>query len=237
MRFVCISDTHGYHSSLCDLPEADGIIHAGDFSNMGRMEECVSALNWFNALPYKYRIIIAGNHDLFMDPDHADQPSTESHINAILPVSDGFHYLWNSACIINGLKFWGSPEQPAFFNWAFNLPRGEPMRQHWEKIPNDVDVLITHGPVYGILDKCPNFTDPRGEWVSVGCINLEQRLKQINPKVHVCGHIHASHGHAFSGERLHLNASICTEKYAPVNKPMLFDIDPVTKKVDFIHTF
>ena len=238
MRFVCISDTHGLHRSLASyLPEADGIIHAGDFTNVGKMEECISALGWFNALPYKHRIIIAGNHDMFMDPDHADQPSSISAINAILPVAEGFHYLWNSGCEIEGIKFWGSPQQPAFFNWAFNVPRGTPLRLHWENIPEGTDVLITHGPAYGLVDKCPNFADPRGPWVSVGCNDLAKKIRRIKPRVHVCGHVHAGYGHAFLAETLYLNASICTERYAPTNKPLVFDIDPASKEVRLVHVF
>ena len=234
MRFVCISDTHGLHASLPDLPDADGIIHAGDFTNVGRMDECIRFLGWFNALPYKYRIIIAGNHDVFMDPDHAYQPSNVSAINAILPVADGFHYLWNSGCEIEGLKFWGSPEQPQFFNWAFNLPRGEPLRHHWESIPEDTDVLITHGPCFGVVDKCPDFQNPNGPWVSVGCNHLTERIRRINPRVHVCGHVHAGYGHEYQNETLHINASICTESYAPINKPIAFDIDSTTKEVSLV---
>ena len=201
------------------------------------MDQCIKALGWFNSLPYKYRIIIAGNHDLFMDPDHLDEPSSVSAINAILPVADGFHYLWNSGCEIEGIKFWGSPEQPEFFHWAFNVPRGTPLRLHWENIPEGTDVLITHGPAFGLVDKCPNFAEPKGPWISVGDNDLAKKIRRIKPRVHVCGHIHAGYGHAFLGETLYLNASTCTERYEPTNKPLLFDIDPSTKEVRLVHTY
>ena len=236
MKFICISDTHGLHESMAHtLPKADGIIHAGDFCNRGTMVECMRVLGWFNALPYKYRIIIAGNHDLFMDPDHPEQPSSESAIKAILPVSDGFHYLWNSGCEIEGIKFWGSPQQPEFFNWAFNLPRGNPLRKHWELIPGDTDVLITHGPAYGSVDRCPNFADPYGNWVSVGDKDLAKKIRQIEPAVHVCGHVHASYGHSIIGTTTYINASICNEGYFAVNKPIAFNIDTETKNITLIH--
>ena len=236
MKFICISDTHGLHRSMAHtLPEADGIIHAGDFCNRGSMKECMMALGWFNALPYKHRIIIAGNHDLFMDPDHLDQPSSESAIKAILPISDGFHYLWNSGCEIEGIKFWGSPQQPEFFNWAFNLPRGTPLREHWELIPEGTDVLITHGPAYGLVDKCPNFADPNGPWVSVGDNDLAKKIRRIEPKVHVCGHVHSSYGHAILGMTTYINASTCNEGYFAINKPIAFNIDTETKNTTLIH--
>lgn len=235
MRFICISDTHGLHASMPDLPDADGIIHAGDFTNFGRMDQCIKALGWFNSLPYKHRIIIAGNHDLFMDPDHPDQSSSISAINAILPVSEGFHYLWNSGCDIEGLKFWGSPQTPVFFNWAFNLPHGEPLRKHWNQIPTNTDILITHGPIHGVLDRAPSLLNS-SKLISVGDVALARRVQVIKPSVHVCGHIHCSYGVEKCNDTLHINASICTESYQPTNKPFIFDIDPITKESSLIPT-
>jgi Icc-related predicted phosphoesterase len=235
MRILCISDTHGLHKALGDLPEADVIVHAGDFCNRGSMEESLRALGWFNALPYKHRVVIAGNHDIFMDPGHLDYPSSESAIKAMLPVSEGFHYLNDSGATIEGVKFWGSPVQPEFFGWAFNRRRGDAIQKHWDLIPKDIQVLVTHGPAYGFVDECPNYKMP---WVNekVGCNNLLQTIQKLpNLKAHVCGHIHAAYGYAYSPEDvLHINASICNEQYVPINKPIAFDL---TEHIAQVYTY
>jgi predicted phosphodiesterase len=232
MRVICISDTHGLHRVIGpNLPAGDVIIHAGDFCNRGSMDEAIRGLGWFNALPYKHRIIIAGNHDLFMDTSHLDFPSSESAIDAILPKAEGFHYLLDSGCTIDGVTFWGSPWQPAFFNWAFNIPRGRGLQQKWDLIPEGTDVVITHGPSYGRLDTCPDLANPK-EMVHVGCMNLAKTFKhRVKPRVHVHGHIHSGHGMAQEDGILFINASICTESYSPTNKPFSFDIDPLSKAV------
>lgn len=232
MRVVCISDTHGLHRAIGpNLPAGDVIVHAGDFCNRGSMDEALRALGWFNALPYKHRIIIAGNHDLFMDVSHLDFPSTPSAVEAILPKCEGFHYLQDSGCTIDGVTFWGSPWQPAFFNWGFNIPRGRGLQQKWDLIPTGTDVVITHGPSYGRLDACPDFTNPK-EMVHVGCNDLAKTFKyRVKPKVHVFGHIHSSYGMMEDDGTLFINASVCTERYHPINKPNAFEIDPITKEV------
>ncbi len=234
-KIVILSDTHGMHRQLTHiLPDADIIVHAGDFANRGSMEECMKALGWFNALPYKYRICIAGNHDLFMDVDHLDFPSTPSAIDAILPKAEGFFYLNDSGCEVEGIKFWGSPVQPEFFNWGFNRMRGPQIQEHWDKIPEGTDVLITHGPAYGFVDECPDFTNPKAT-VRVGCANLAKTIAKIKPKLHICGHVHWSYGHAYTKDTLYVNGSICTERYAPTNKPIM--VDYLETGCNIIHLF
>lgn len=223
-RILVLSDTHGMHMMIpSPLPEADIVVHAGDLTNRGTMLECAQALGWFNALPYKYRVCIAGNHDLFLDPDHADQPSTPSAIDAIMPKAEGFFYLNDSGCEIEGIKFWGSPVQPEFFGWGFNRMRGPQIQEHWDLIPDDTDVLITHGPAYRFVDECPDFRDRR-EIVHVGCANLAKTIvDRVKPKLHVCGHVHHGYGHVYLKNMLFVNGSICTESYSPTNKPILVD--------------
>lgn len=239
MRIVCISDTHGLHNSVTHrLPDGDVLVHAGDFCNMGRMDDCIRGLGWINALPYKHRIVIAGNHDVFMDlkhPDAVNWGSTQSAIDSIVPVSDGFHYLMESGVEIDGIKFWGSPYQPEFFNWAFNVPRGCALAEKWKKIPDATDVLITHGPAHGYLDKCPNFANPRGPMVSVGCADLERAIMKKRPKAHICGHIHAGYGHTSHEDMLFVNASICNESYHPCNRPIVFDLK--IGRAEIVHTY
>lgn len=233
MKILCISDTHGLHKSISNLPDADVIIHAGDFCNHGTMEESLRALGWFNALPYKHQIIIAGNHDIFMDSGHSDVnlSGSESEIRAVLPISEGFHYLNDSGITIDGVKFWGSPVQPRFFNWAFNRDRGPNIQKHWDLIPKDTDVLITHGPAYGLVDVCPHY---KLRWTNenVGCKNLLDTIKTTQIKAHVCGHIHASYGYTFSEEGvLHVNASICDEQYMPKNRPIAFTMNSLSVSI------
>lgn len=228
-KILILSDTHGLQAGLpYPLPEADIIVHAGDMTNRGTMVECMRALGWFNALPYKYRICIAGNHDLFLDSDHIDCPSTPSAIDAIMPKADGFFYLNDSGCEVEGIKFWGSPVQPEFFHWGFNRMRGPEIQEHWDKIPEGTDVLITHGPAYKLVDQCPDFRFPNLDdmLVNVGCVNLAKTIVKIKPKLHICGHVHYAYGHAYNGDTLHVNGSICTESYTPTNKPILVDFKP-----------
>jgi Icc-related predicted phosphoesterase len=153
----------------------------------------------------------------------------------MLPVSEGFHYLNDSGATIEGVKFWGSPVQPEFFGWAFNRRRGDAIQKHWDLIPKDIQVLVTHGPAYGFVDECPNYKMP---WVNekVGCSNLLQTIQKLpNLKAHVCGHIHAAYGYAYSPEDvLHINASICNEQYVPINKPIAFDL---TEHIAQVYTY
>ncbi|MFN8672405.1 MAG: metallophosphatase domain-containing protein [Candidatus Sericytochromatia bacterium] len=141
-KIVCISDTHVQHRSL-NLPEGDILIHAGDISRVGKLNEIIEFNSWLGTLNYKHKIIIAGNHDFIFENDYNLSKSLIT--NAI--------YLEDSGVEIEEIKFWGSPVSPRFYDWAFNRDRGEDINKHWAKIPKNIDVLITHGPPYGILDK------------------------------------------------------------------------------------
>ncbi|HEX8516878.1 MAG TPA: metallophosphoesterase [Bacteroidia bacterium] len=139
MKFVAISDTHGQHNNL-RLPQADVIIHAGDITKRGNKEEVVEFLTWFAELPFTYKIFIAGNHDFFFEE------SSEAEIENLIP--SNVIYLCNNSVLINGIKIWGSPITPYFFNWAFNRHRGDDISKYWDLIPMDTDILITHGPPF-----------------------------------------------------------------------------------------
>jgi Icc-related predicted phosphoesterase len=208
MKFVVISDTHGQHS-LLNLPKADGIIHAGDVSKSGSEDQVKNFLNWFSALDYEHKIFIAGNHEFYFER------ASREIIESIIP--SNIHYLNDSGCTINGVKFWGSPISPWFFDWAFNRHRGAEIKAHWDLIPSDIDVLITHGPVYGILDQ--TF---RGE--TVGCRDLLNKVNEIQPKFHICGHIHEAYGQATIGETHYINASLLNLNYEIVNAPVVIEV-------------
>lgn len=227
-RIVAISDTHGLHLQLPALPDGDILIHTGDFCARGDMVDCIKFFNWFNTKPHKHKIVIAGNHDIFMDVNYLNGGGNQSAIDMLIP--EGVTYLNDSGCEVEGIKFWGSPVQPTFFNWAFNRDRGPKIRKHWSLIPNDIDVLLTHGPCYGIVDGAPIYTnysiraklpEPR----HVGCKDLLGTINRVKPSLHICGHIHSAYGDSSSNGTTFVNASVCNEEYILVNKPYVVDIN------------
>lgn len=208
MKFVFISDTHGRHSSIL-LPKGDVLIHAGDISLSGKKEEAENFLQWFSKQNFNHKIFIAGNHDFFFEK------ATDEEIKRMLP--ENIIYLNDSGTIINGIKIWGSPVTPQFYNWAFNRKRGEAIRKHWEMIPVDTEVLITHGPAYGFLDVVSSEEH-------VGCQDLLRSVLLIKPKIHVCGHIHESFGFLKRSDIQFINASQVNEVYQLVHKPVEVEV-------------
>lgn len=209
MRLVLISDTHNQHAELI-LPEGDVLIHAGDVSGRGSFSEIQSFLDWFASLDFKHKLFVAGNHDFFFEQASA------AEIQAMIP--EGVLYLNDSAAQINGVKFWGSPITPWFYDWAFNRERGREIQAHWDLIAPDTDVLITHGPPAGILDRTIS-----GE--EVGCADLWEAVQNIHPKLHVFGHIHEGNGRIEKGNTSFINASILDHRYHRVHTPFVFDLE------------
>jgi predicted phosphodiesterase len=224
-KIVLISDTHNKHNKLNnDLPEGDIIIHGGDATNLGRPYELIDFLNWFGGLNYKHKIFIAGNHDFCFLP-------TESIFPPIYPdiaqeyKDKGIIYLMDQTVEVEGLKIYGSPWQPRFFDWAFNVERGEAIAKKWETIPDGLDILITHGPPFGILDY--TYTGQR-----VGCEELYKKIIQVRPKINIFGHIHYAYGYkSFDGIDF-FNASVLGENYEYQNKPILIVLDDENKIID-----
>ena len=203
-----IADTHSRHRSI-RLPKGDVLIHAGDISYRGEKLEVEDFLTWFRKQDFEHKIFIAGNHDFLLEkakPKEID--------NLIL---DDIIYLNDSSTLVNGFKIWGSPVTPRFFNWAFNRARGEAIRKHWELIPSDTHLLITHGPPYGILDQVANEQH-------VGCKDLLNKVVEIKPLVHAFGHIHESYGSTKNMGIRFINASQTNESYEVVNKPVVFEL-------------
>lgn len=213
MKFVLISDTHGLHDHV-QVPPCDILIHAGDCTTDAGRQSLREFLQWFERQPAKYKILIAGNHDWAFEkwPDLARLMVKE--------VAPSVTYLQDSPYEIEGIKFWGSPVSPRFFDWAFNRDRGADIKRHWDMIPDDVDVLITHGPPYGILD-FSGYDD--GTDRHVGCKDLLETLKRLKPKLHVHGHIHHSYGALKIENTMHVNPTICNEAYYPVNVPIIWE--------------
>lgn len=206
MRIVALSDTHFRHRCVA-VPDGDVVIHAGDLTRSGDPAELADVMRWFARLPHPHKIFIAGNHDWVFEL----QPDIAAGL-----IPEGVTYLQDSGSVIEGVKFWGSPVQPAFLRWAFNRTRGEEIDRHWQKIPMGTDVLITHGPPHGILDLVGN--------EHVGCEMLRRRIEIVRPACHVFGHIHGARGTGTLGSTMLINAAICTENYRPINPPFVLDL-------------
>lgn len=206
MKITLISDTHGRHAQL-KLPKGDLLIHAGDVSNRGQQVEFYGFLDWFSKQKYTYKVFIAGNHDFFFEQAHPTKI-----ISKMIP--SNVIYLNDSGCEINGLKLWGSPITPWFHGWAFNRERGAEIERHWNMIPETTDILITHGPPFGILDMTI-----RGE--HTGCEELLRKVGHVKPKLHVFGHIHEDHGQYTRNDTIFVNASVLDGGYQLANKPIV----------------
>lgn len=218
MKILCISDTHTKHNLIPSrlIDNADGtidtIIHAGDISSGGYKGEILKFLEWYNKLPYENKILIAGNHDFYMEEGKPED------IEAMLAEFPNITYLNDSGIEIDGIKFWGSPVQPYFYNWAFNRV-GDAICKHWDLIPLDTQVLITHGPMKGILDK----TKRNG---FVGCPYLLEKLTNLTQmKLHVCGHIHEAYGKMENENgQIFVNACVLNGQYYMANEPIQVEI-------------
>ncbi|MEK7485535.1 MAG: metallophosphatase domain-containing protein [Planctomycetota bacterium] len=205
IRVVTASDTHQKHQHL-QVPDGDIFIHAGDFTNRGSLESVKEFNTFLGSLPHRYKIIIAGNHDLCFESKNAEARALIT--NAI--------YLQDEGITIEGIHFYGSPWQPWFFSWAFNLKKPEELRQKWDLIPTHTNILITHGPPFGYGDRTL-----RGD--QVGCKELLKRVEILKPKYHIFGHIHEGAGQFQSTDTTFINASSCNFGYKPVNPPIVFD--------------
>ena len=212
---VCISDTHGLHEALAPLPEGDVLIHAGDCLGSGSLKSLEAFAEWFEAQPHRHKLLVAGNHD----------EALEKHPDLIPKLLPSTHYLQDSGVEINGVKFWGSPWTPRFHNGAFMLDRGSSLKSQWALIPENTDVLITHGPPYlsgdGAIDGMLT--------INVGCEDLYYRTRDLPLQVHVFGHIHEGYGTYRRGKQVLINASTCTEHYEPTNKPVVFITRPAAR--------
>ena len=230
LKVTLISDTHTKHNQIInDLPGGDILIHAGDFMNSGyNPMEAMMFFKWFDEIDnYDTKILIAGNHDRWME----DKPE---EAKGILTGYKTINYLQDEMMATyqneeEAIKIYGSPWQPEFYNWAFNLPRnGEEMKAKWQAIPESTDILVTHGPAFGYLDI------PGGQNIRVGCEMLRERIKEIKPKIHVCGHIHGSYGHYYDGYTHFFNASVLNEQYMYTNLPWNFEWDNITNEIEWI---
>ena len=204
MRIVAVADTHLFHGELV-VPDGDVFVHAGDLCRGGDLDELREAVEWIAELPHRHKIVVAGNHDWALAPCAPDAhgfcrsclargapaPAPGERCAgdpaAARELLVGLTYLEDAGATIEGVRFWGSPWQPAFHDWAFNLPRGEALAAIWRRIPPGIDVLITHGPPAGIGDRSP-------VGGRAGCADLHARVAEVAPRLHLFGHIHQDGG-------------------------------------------
>lgn len=204
VRIVALADTHGYHRHLT-VPDGDVLIHAGDLTQRGTLPQLEAVRDWLRSLPHRSKIIIAGNHDFAFEQTPKDAQA----------LFTDFTFLEDQLVTVEGLRLWGSPWQPWFHSWAFNLHRGAPIAKKWALIPEGLDVLITHGPPAGYGDRCYD-----GE--RVGCEDLTRALDRTTPRYHLFGHIHEDRGQWQRGPTTIMNVTV-SECELPCT---VFDVEP-----------
>ncbi|XP_063729487.1 metallophosphoesterase domain-containing protein 1-like [Symsagittifera roscoffensis] len=214
IRFVCLSDTHNKHTDVV-LPEGDVLIHTGDFCMRGVIDEAEEFNRWLGTLPFEHKVVIAGNHDMCLDTRmKRGRKIVDGH-----ELFTNCYYLQEESVEIEGYKIFGSPWVPTFGFWGFMENRSE-IKQYWDKIPSDTDILLTHGPPMGVLDKCES-------GALAGCMHLlDAVVNRVKPKYHVFGHIHEDRGiaHAAFSETTFINAANCTIFYQAENEPIVFEL-------------
>jgi len=226
MKITFISDTHTKHSQL-NLPGGDILIHAGDLMNSGYNQgDIYSFLDWFSSQPYTHKIFIAGNHDRMFEykPEFVRNLLKDSEYDEVT-------YLEDEEIIIDGVKIYGSPWQPEFYDWAFNLPRcGKELEEKWSNIPEDTDILVTHGPPQGYLDMSgAPYNEP-----NLGCELLRVRVDKIKPKIHTFGHIHGGSGYKTNGHTHFINAAVLGEDYKLTCDGYTITFDHQNNDINFI---
>lgn len=236
MKIDCISDIHGFYPSLTG---GDLLILAGDYTARDTIKEWAEFFSWLKKQKYLKKILVAGNHDNFLYnsyPKNDKEALDLSEVQEFLKymgeeIDHDFEYLCDSGTEFEGLKIWGSPWTSQFeginprccaFTESFDCDNEYWLNDHWDEIPSDTDILITHSPPYGILDK-----EIRGTFC--GSKSLLEHLERIKCKIHVFGHIHECGGqqliykrpgHGIENNTIMINASYVNERYKPVNKPM-----------------
>ncbi len=248
MKIVHISDTHGarQHCKII-VPECDVLIHTGDIGGRTNVRELNEFLIWFADQPATKKIFIAGNHDIVLDKNEAIKEKAKGNtygwslqlddykraIDLIDSYSKDVKYLCSKEYVYEGIKFYGSPYSPSFHRqyWAFNADRGEEIKKEWSKIPNDVNVLMTHSSCYGVLDHLHKYAE-HGEDPHAGCKDLLAVIKKrlFNLTLHASGHLHSNYGcilHPVSNKRnvLFSNGAVLTNQYEIlIDKPLTINI-------------
>ena len=223
MKITFISDTHTKQGLIpySDLPGGDLLIHAGDIMNSGRNSNDISDFcKWFDGIDnYHHKIFIAGNHDRMFEDYPEKAMEIVNSFKTIDYLQDDWIKVGDDESMV---KIYGSPWQLEFYSWAFNLQRNSlQLSGKWEAIPDDTDILITHGPAWGSVD-----TVAGRPWDNLGCELLAERIQRFRPKIHVCGHIHSGYGVETIDGIHYINASVLDERYEYTQKPWNVEWDP-----------
>jgi Icc-related predicted phosphoesterase len=230
IKIVAISDPHG---NLPEIPDCDLLLIGGDVTPKWLEDGEYHKIrywfrndfaDWLGQFDFP-KVAIGGNHDKVFQ----DSPG--------LPYDLPWTYLKNKATIVHGLLIWGSPMSPSFGNWAF-METDAALSKYWDNIPEDVDILMTHGPAFGIGDVTTFYT--YGEPKHVGSATLRNKLvydKYPQLKLHVSGHIHEAYGtypsQRLDGEYTAINAAIVNEYYEPAHEPVVLYYHENTGRIDY----
>ena len=204
ISITCISDLHGFQP---DLPGGDLLIVAGDLTARDTLEEYSTCLNWLRTLPYRCKIVVGGNHDGLIEKEVFT-----------IEAEQNVHYLCDSGIEFEGMNIWGSPFTSRFPGqnracMAFSVLSDFQLKDHFDLIPRETDILVTHSPPFGVLDECVNGR--------VGSKSLRQTVFSICPRLCCFGHIHEQGGKTVSLDKINfVNASVVNESYRHVNKPV-----------------
>jgi Icc-related predicted phosphoesterase len=241
IKIACISDTHTQHRDI-EIPECDLLVVTGDLTYRGELSVLRDFNTWCGELKeqgtVKEVVVISGNHDLTTDPIKPE------YYSAFRDLFTNCVYLQHEVVEVMGLRIWGSPASPFFCNWGHNFHRGEDIQKIWDLMLADhekgqLDIILTHGPVYKILDWVVRedwtFDPAVGSRLKktkdyVGCKDLLKAVEKIQPALHVSGHIHCAAGHKEKNGTLFVNASTCTEEYKPHNPPIVVELEKVDGK-------
>ena len=249
MRITHISDTHNKHKQLDGkLPGGVLLIHSGDISSLGRKNEVEQFIKWFGKQDYTHKVFIAGNHDMTFDREillrdklahfegrdrndydtECAEGKPEWLVEMLDNLPDNVYYLENNSIKLEGINIWGSPYSARFGReWAFNVNRGEDSRELWGTIPPDANIIVTHGPLFGVVDRTNNN-------MNVGCEDLRETVMNLEPDFHLCGHIHEARGYVQFGKTHCINGSNLSLSYEYKHKPITFDYNFETKEIEFI---
>jgi predicted phosphohydrolase len=217
MRICAISDTHGRHGEL-DIPPCDLLISAGDYSFHGAPEAVLGFHQWLNDQPAKHIISLQGNHEQWVEKNFL---AAQELAKGVCP---RVMFMYTGQIVIDGIMIWCSSYTPTYgCGWAYNADRGDRIKAHWDMIPNETDILVTHGPPMGILDEVRRTFAMGDTTEHLGCLDLLQAVKKIKPSPHFFGHIHGGYGQHHEDGTSFYNVSICDEMYRPINPVTIVD--------------
>lgn len=203
MLIAHISDTHG---TECDVPDADILIHTGDIiPGTGYVRDLIRFNEWMSSLPHKHKFLIPGNHDGIID----------SYKNTIKEVMPAVRVLIDELALVDGISIWGTPWSLPFSNWHFMKNEWQ-LQELYDKIPERVDVIASHGPPYGTCDLV--------DGMNVGSLALREVTYRVFPKVILCGHIHEGYGKDNINVVPVYNSCILDGNYKPTNTAQLITI-------------